>query len=580
MCNPDMVRHLMADSIREAGKPKFTTDRFMTPQGMSVPYFSWAPERDWLGAKFWDWDPNFPFLWAYFGVSLLVSFFVVGFILGRMGLIPSWAWGVATAVVLFHVPRHYKIWKHFEHLPQHWIYLSLFLDAWLWQLYWRDRKWSWKIELWRAVAGIGMLGTVGYFWGPLIYEWTLVHITMLLVFNSRGKRGIRTEIEPFDLRKDGRAAALPLAIILMFGITWSRWYVPLFMEVRAGGPVTQGLSWFASIFYFIRPLWLESFTHAFPPIDTTETVVAAGWFYWIPFLAALFFLRKKRGGAGLTTVMPFLILLVSGILYASLQKPPIVPMILQAVIPFMNFFRVACRWGLFLPEIFTVMIVLAWPELKLAWTRAWSAPGNRVFLVCASALFSISSGAEMTQLLTPVNMMPHIRPGLEQMLEKIREQPGTSVLDLPFCVAGGNGVCTYQQCPNYPASTMGLCLSNWHDKKVYGIYASRLLPQNCEIYNQSPYTHWFDAWREQRCFNADEWSEFCSYLDAHSELSAILVYPDVWSAVGHDPACASEFTRHLGQPLANDWAMITPTRGGEGRNPTRIFWFAPHCIQR
>lgn len=577
MCGPDMVRHLMADSIREAGHPKFTTDQFMTPQGMSVPYFSWAPERDWVGAYVWDWNADFPFLWAYFGVSLLLTFIVVGFILIRMGLIPPWAWTVATAVVIFHVPRHYKIWKHFEHLPQHWIYISLFLDAWLWQKFWRDRRWSWKIELWRALAGVGMLGTVGYFWGPLILEWLLVHVGILWIGFSRNRRGIQTEIESFNLKRDWTAAALPLALITAFLCAWVRWYVPLFREVQSAGEVNQGLSWFAGFSYFLRPLWLDFFTHALPPIDTTETVVTIGWFYWIPFLFALYLVRKKRGGPGLGIVAPFLIFLASGVLYASWQKPFVVQKVLQAVIPFMKFFRVASRWGLFLPEIVTVIIVLAWPELAAEWKRLWNRSRSRPIVVSACALFIIFSSAEMTFMLTPVNMMPAISPGLADMLEKIRTQPGTTVLDLPFCVAGGNGVCTYQQCPNYPKSTVGLCLRNWHDKKVYGIYASRLLNADCEIYNKAPYTRWFNAWGQQRCFNTSEWDEFCSYLDEHKELSAVLLYPDVWSAVGRSRECSVEFERHLGAPLAGDRAMTLPTRGGEGSDPTRVFWFAPHC---
>ena len=109
---PDILRQLMAENLTQFGKPTFHTNAFMTPTGAPVPYMSWSIERDWMGAYFWKWNPNFPFMWVYFGASLVLTYFGVGLILRKMNLSRQVAWSIATAAVLFHIPRHFKIWHH------------------------------------------------------------------------------------------------------------------------------------------------------------------------------------------------------------------------------------------------------------------------------------------------------------------------------------------------------------------------------------------------------------------------------------------------------------------------------------
>jgi hypothetical protein len=562
---PEITRQLMSEQIHDTGSPQFTTDRFMTPQGASIPYMSWSIERDWLGAVFWDLNPDFPFIWFYFVFSMVVTYFGVGFILKKMGLSPPWAWGVAATVVVFHVPRHFKIWHHYEHLLQHWVYWGIFLDAWIWQKFYRERRWSLTLEVWRGLVGLGMLGTVGYFWGPMLLEWGLVRIAMIaLVGFTMVRGGQRVSIE---LPRPKQVAFPVFVALILLAIDW-RWYLPLYAEVKKAGPVIQDLNWFGNFGYFVRPLWLDLFMKL-PPIDTPETVMSVGWFYWIPaVLGTVLLFKKKRGGlAG-----PFLGLLFVALIYASLADPPYwFQRAIQAVVPFMNFFRVATRWGLFLPQILTVLIVLAWPELKDFWVRRKS-----VKLIAATAVFGLFSVLEAGWLIYPVNAIPPLDPHVVAMLEDIKRSPGSAVLDLPFCVAGGNGICTYQQCPNYPRSTLGMELRQWHDKKVYGLYESRTSPSDCEIYDRKPYRSWFQAWMQNRCFKPQEWDDFCGYLGQHSELSAILLYADIWNAAGRSD-CLSQFVAHLGMPLDEGEAFSGPSRGGKGVNPTRIFRFAPRC---
>src|SRR4051812_15497436 len=71
LCATDFSRQLMSDQIHQFGRPAFITDKVMTPEGASVPFLSWSPERDWLGSKIWDWNPEFPYGWAFTGLSWL-----------------------------------------------------------------------------------------------------------------------------------------------------------------------------------------------------------------------------------------------------------------------------------------------------------------------------------------------------------------------------------------------------------------------------------------------------------------------------------------------------------------------------
>ncbi|MCM2322897.1 MAG: hypothetical protein NDJ90_06510 [Oligoflexia bacterium] len=578
MCSADLNRQLMADQLRIFGRPNFATDLVMTPFGANLPYMSWSIERDWLGAFFWDWNRNFPFLWCYFGVSLLVSYVVVGGIFRKMGLQNLVAWGLALAVVAFHVPRHFKAWHHHEHLLQHWVYLSFFLDVWIVHRFWRERRFSWNLELWRGLCLVGMLGTVGIFWGPLIMEWAFVRITLLAAVVLGRVR--RTGAAPLAFEWQPLRAILPILLSAALFAIAVQWYLPLYEAVRKFGSVPQGLGWFASRGWVIFPLWFPRIPGVrLAPIDGPETVVTIGWFYWVPLLVALSVLKTKRGGPGWKLAAPFIALLAVAVLYMGKNLPPLngFQELVMSVVPTMSFFRVASRWGLFLPQIAVAVIVLAWPELRRWAAERWVAgpPARRRRFRIALGAFIVTSLIEFSWLLYPVNMMAPMPETVVTMLERIREQPGASVLNMPFCVTGGNGVCN-QQCRNYPWSTTGVCLRTWHDKKVYGVYASRLSYEDCRIYDRPPFTSWFNAWGEQRCFDDSEWKAFCTYLDQHSEHAAVLVHPDIWLAAG-TPACRREFDKRLGAPLGEGSYPVAPTRGGEGAWPSRLLWYRPRC---
>jgi hypothetical protein len=328
-------------------------------------------------------------------------------------------------------------------------------------------------------------------------------------------------------------------------------------------------SWVEWVFAMTGRTWVS---HS---ITSPETVITPGWIYWIPFIAGFACVRRVGKWTAVWVALPFVLLLMIAVLYID-QDPPMVALAVQKVVPFMKYFRVATRWGLFLPQILCVAVVLCWPELT-AWARrlfplrsgpAWVWVG----IFAASTLFE-----SVAAMRAPVSSMPQLSDSATRLLQGVKEAPGTTVLDLPFCLAGGNGVCTPESCPNYPQSTVSGCFRGWHDKKVYGIYAARLIPAQCEYYHQAPYLSWFEAWRTQRCFTEAEWGDFCSYLDQHTELSAVLLYPDIWSGAG-TPACLAQFERHLGGPLGQADFANGPVVGDGGAPMSRLIRFGTRCV--
>jgi hypothetical protein len=455
----------------------------------------------------------------------------------------------------------------------------------------REGKWSWELELWRLALQLAVLTSTGYFWGVTSFEWIVVRACLLAywavplarrAWNARAHASTPANPAPaprsFELQVDGSKyrALIPIAISLALLAVESRWFWALYQEVRGLPQVPTGLGWFTSplliLMPFWRPEWL-TFGRLLPRIELPhgpETVITIGWFLVIPLALALFAVRRRRGGPGIGAVLPFALFFFFGILYLIDGFPRL----LHESIPFMGYFRVASRWGLFFPQLAVVLIALSWPELsRIARgliARAWGK--------AAVITFAVSSVIELQALLLPVNALPPLPEPARAMLSEVAEAPGTTVLDLPFCVAGGNGICTEEQCPQYPRSIAGLCLRQWHGKKVYGLYHPRMLPDQCEYYRKAPFQSWFQAWRERRCFNPEDWKQFCGYLETRSELSAILLYPEMWEGASK-PECLAEFSARLGPPLGSAEIATSATRGGQGTDFTRILRFNPRCLK-
>jgi hypothetical protein len=580
-CTFEMSRQIMGDQLKETGLPRFHTQHFAHPSGISTAFMPQSIEQTWLGGYVWNWNRNFPFFWVYFGVSLLLTFLGVGWIAQRMGLSSSSAWAISTLVTVFHIPRHFVIWYHSEHLYLHWVYLGFFLDAWIWQRFYRENRWSLKLECWRGFFAIANLGTAGYFWGPALLEWAIVRLCMLGTAWIRRFHGRSIQI---DDRLKSTLAPLLLCVVWI-GIELL-WFLPLFREAKSLGTIAQGLSYHAPLSLLVRPLWfdwvLQGAEKIIPSIhghwlsfQNPETKVTIGWLFWIPAFLGLRALKKKNSGPGALAGLPFMILLAIAVWYIGIRAHWF-HHFLQKLIPFLVFFRVASRWGLFLPPILGVLILLSWPELSRWFRTKWNLRSKK-FKILFSIFFGLSV-LEGSWLLTPVLMMEPLSQPMVGFLNAIKNSPGTLVLDIPFCLNAGNGVCSYQ-CPSYPYSTAGACFRQWHEKDVFGIYASRLVEKQCKTYDAAPFYSWIVAWREQRCFNEEDWKGFCDYLDQNSQLSAILIYPDLWKAA-QQPECLQQIHRHLGVPVAHSSFFGNADRGGHGKDLLQVERYAPKCHSR
>jgi hypothetical protein len=274
---------------------------------------------------------------------------------------------------------------------------------------------------------------------------------------------------------------------------------------------------------------------------------------------------------GLAIVAPFAALLALAVGYA-IDFPPGLVGRLQAGFPLMRFFRVGSRWGIFLPGIAAALLALLWPAIRERFNALRGEPRFRV----ACAVFLALSALELSWLATPIRAMPSLNAETRQLLEKVKGLSGTTVLDFPFCAAGGNGVCTAEFCNLYPASTTPLCFRAWHEKRVYGLYQARMTPSYCGEYRQEPYLSWHQAWYEQRCFSPTEWRELCDYLERHSELAAILVYPDIWKGAS-SAYCEAQFERYLGKPADQSVYGSMPDRNGTPQSTHRLRRYEPHC---
>lgn len=525
----DYCSGLSTQALQE--KLSFRVDGFVAPYGLDAPFFPWFLERDAFGALLWS--PELPVYWFFFCASLLLSFVFASAAFSRLRIPLLFA----AATVLFQVPRHLVLWHEPSYYALgHWFLAGVFFDLVQLKRAQEGARPILELELWRLILLGAGFWLAGYYWGPLLIEFFLGRIFLWTRFRPE-IRSSRTLILP------GILLSLVTAVNLF-------WFGSLWLILPAE-KITQPLGWNVGLIELFQPLWWS----------TGANGASIGWFWWLPAFLALCIGLKRRSK---------LAYLFGSLLLLAIMHMLHVPLFSSAIryFPFMDFFRNSSRWSLLLPMFCAALWAGHFEELK-SWilARGWR---KLVF-----ALFLVSSLVEARSLLSATDFQPDLPGETKKFLAEVKELPGKAVLDLPFCMTGANDACA-EQCPYGFESNVGQCFRQRHGKSVYGIYAGRLVESDCRIYGNAPYSSWFRAWKEERCFTGEEWEEFCRYLGSRPETAAVLVYPDLWKAAG-ESACVSELERRLGPPLARAEYPQSHETKARVSGTGRVWRFAPRC---
>lgn len=573
LCFSEVTRYELFKNFSNMDSLSFTTQNLRYPFGTSLAFMPWGMEKDILGAFFLKYFPNAKFLFIYILLSFLISYLVSGFLIRKL-IGGSYYWLISAAFVLFNIPRHFKFWHHYEFLSLHWLHIGLLLDAIIWKEFLDKRTWNLKLELWRGIALLGMLGTALYFWGPLTLSFLLVRLVMLVLWIKQ-KNKIIFHIE---MPKMNKILGLQFLIYAFYISLSFYWFLPLLKEVNSHGVITQGIDYTTHWGHIFRPLWLDEGLSLFQfntfwikilgSFNESETVITVGWCLLIPLILVL---RNFQKNKQLTRILPFLILMVVAILYISSRNGYKFQEVIRSIVPFMSFFRVASRWGIVLPPLIFICLLLGWNQLYLSLKDLFMSQYR--FLVVFFVTIMIAF--EARTLLTTSHFVEPLSTKASDFLNEIKESPGEAVLDLPFCVIGGNASCR-KSCPFYEASITSQCLLPLHQKKVFSLYQARLTDDYCDEYDAKPYSTWMAAWKENRCFTKNEMIEFCSYLDHHSKIAAVIIYQDIWTATQSEE-CLETLSAFLGPVLSNTQIPIEASQIPQPTKSTRLLRFAGRC---
>ena len=562
----EIPRAMLADRLADGWLPRFDQSRWMAPWGSSMPYFAWAMEWNWVGAWVYRVAPEFPFLWMYWALSIFVTYLGVGWIARRM-VADRVAWALALAVALFNVPRHFKTFAGFEVTPQHWIVLGVFYDAWIVHASAARKELRWSQEAWRLLLLLFCAGLSAHYWGWAILQWFFVRVGL-------GIAGVRGALR--IPRVQWRKLRIPALIGAVYLGVAALWFWPWMREALKLGSVSspgswpapvEGMLWPIAWDVTIRPLleYMGQVFHARPFWQISETVVTLGWFPYLGLLTLGLAQTQVVRRQVVRTALPFIAfaaLLVVFSLDGALSVG------LRNAFFLLSFFRVACRTFLLLPPVLGAIALLCLAH------RSYRPVSRRAQWVLAAVAL-----AELPVLFFPTTRMSAPTDALRSLEQKVASRPGKSVLDLPFCVIGGNSVCADRRCSFYPRSTLGLFMTLWHRKSVAGAYFGRLTEAQCEQYAGEPFDGLFAAWRENRCPTPREWESLCRYLgnsEQAGQWAAIQVYPDVWTAAG-EPSCASQIRGRLGAPFAEADLEVHYSRSPETAPRTRVWAFEPRC---
>jgi hypothetical protein len=528
-------------------------------------YMPWGTEKDLFGAVLYQLDPQIPALFLYFVFSLIFSYIVCGLLIQKITG-SQYFWLMSALLTIFNIARHFKLWFHYELLTLHWAYICILLDVLIWQRFIKDKKWDVHLELWRILGFLGMLGTAAYWFGPIFLSFM---VTRLFMVGWALKKRNHFRIQWFQWNWRNSALCLVIAGLFLLNVYW---YLPLLAEVAKDTNVYQPSGFSARTKDIFHPVWLRNLFHGFDAgaffdrfftsMHTTETVVAVGWSWLILLFVAVLTMRRHKN---LKRLVPFLIIFLFGVLYMRGPDKYFQDLARQ-YIPVFSFFRVASRWGLFYPILIFAIAALAHKEIF----AFWSDHKRRKLLLVS---FGLIACLEISTLARPVSSTPALSMDAQRFFAEIKQSPGTAVLDFPFAVVGGNGVCREISGPFYPRSVSSQCFLTVHQKKVFTTYQGRATEAMCKPYTLAPYADWFRHWKNNDCFAEHEVKDLCAYLRNDPNIGSLLISSGIWTAFAQ-PQCRALFEKYFGPPVDS---AIVPV---ESEAESTVFRYRTQCLSQ
>lgn len=514
------------------------------PYGVDSVFQPWSFERDcFFAIAFTSLGPG-PWIQIYCILSLFIGFIGTYWILS-VDFGPIRASMAALLVTFFNFYAVTQYPNHVNISTIHWTTLGLLADFVLVRRVVLRHRIPLRLLLLRAaLVSLSMGQDLGYVAGFGMTSLVLATGCVVVLGASRAVTGParrRCEIEAIrtafmcEIRKHKIAVAALCSLLVAASVL----YVPLALQVASETrrfkveAVADGQSHASPLHLLIpylpslNPVALRSWL---PGLHTSWRSGTVGWTLLVVGVAGLWCARRNW-----QMYAPALLMLGLYMAYDTKAFPTL------KIFPWFAFSRIAERSTVIYPIIFTTF----------ALSMRFEGIGriSRLGMMTGVALLAIVEGCTAYSLDHRV-LYRYEEPFFAYM-RAVRNEPGEAVLDWPFCVTGGNGVGSGDGlCPYYTMNHDDLSYMTYHQKKIVGQYYGRLYPSQVTPFLQA---HWdrlfspddddiFEARRQTRCFDEQEWAFFTDFF-ALNDFAGIQLHKALLPA-----SCVEEFYRRFGLP--------------------------------
>lgn len=517
------------------------------PYGVNQVFQPWGFERDFFYAILFSMFGIGGWIKIYYFLSVVAT--AVGtfcLLLRDYRLVRASGAGLLIAFFSFYTLHKYP--EHLSYATVHWTVLSFIVDFLIVKRIVLKQHVSLRLMLIRScLLVLSLSQELGYIAGFALMSFavSVVYIASILLYRySKFRYPIHQVIQNLlqqykaDLSRS-RFTCLALLIILAAA---SYLYIPLVLQIakaaKSIAPTSSNPSPYWTSPYRLLIPYLpgfnpgQSFNEVFKDVPEGFGAGSPGWFLVIIGTVGLWQTRRK-----IAVFTPLILIFLLCLFYFPVSFPTL------QIFPWLSFARVPGRVSVIYPIILTIFAL----ELRVNKFRL-SQRFVAALLVCLACVEITTAYYLKPRFYRPVE----IDKTFLSYMETVRKQPGEAVLDWPFCVTGGNGVGALDGlCPYYSAISSAFALRRFHDKKVVGQYFGRLYPSQFNAFLDAGWkqmfqpnsSNLFEATRQARCFNSEEWSFFTNFYQLN-DFSGINLYPDLLPE-----NCAEEFYQRFGKPV-------------------------------